>query len=48
MLEFDVPRVESLRATPRDEGKRRFVLVTMPGGDPCPSLASPDRSEESR
>jgi transcriptional regulator GlxA family with amidase domain len=34
MLEFDVPRVESLRATPRDTGKRRFVLVTMPGGDP--------------
>ena len=34
MLEFDVPRVESLRAIPRDEGKRRFVLVTMPGGDP--------------
>ena len=34
MIEVDVPRVESLRATPRDEGKRRFVLVTMPGGDP--------------
>jgi transcriptional regulator GlxA family with amidase domain len=34
MLEFDVPRVESLRATPRDEGKRRFVLVTVPDGDP--------------
>ena len=34
MLEFDVPRVESLRAAPRDGGKRRFVLVTVPGGDP--------------
>ena len=34
MLEFDVPRVESLQATPREEGKRRFVLVTMPDGDP--------------
>jgi len=34
MLAFDVPRVESLRAAPRDGGKRRFVLVTMPDGDP--------------
>ena len=34
MIEVDVPRVESLRATPRDEGKRRFVLVTMPDADP--------------
>lgn len=34
MLAFDVPRVESLRAAPRDGGKRRFVLVTVPGGDP--------------
>jgi transcriptional regulator GlxA family with amidase domain len=34
MLEFDAPRVESLRAAPRDGVKRRFVLVTMPGGDP--------------
>ena len=25
MLEVDVPSVESLRAIPRDEGKRRFV-----------------------
>ena len=33
MIEVDVPRVESLRATPRDEGKR-CVLVTVPGGDP--------------
>jgi transcriptional regulator GlxA family with amidase domain len=34
MLEFDTPKVESLRAIPRETGKRRFVLVTMPGGDP--------------
>jgi transcriptional regulator GlxA family with amidase domain len=33
MIEVDVPRVESLRATPRGEGKR-CVLVTVPGGDP--------------
>ena len=40
MLEFDAPRVESLQATPRDQGKRRFVLVTMPGGDPFDLIAS--------
>ena len=40
MLAFDVPRVESLRATPRDEGKRRFVLVTMPGSDPFDLIGS--------
>src|SRR5262245_48005916 len=34
MLDFDAPRVESLRAVPRDAAKRRFVLVTMPGSDP--------------
>jgi transcriptional regulator GlxA family with amidase domain len=34
MIEFDVPRVESIRGTPRDRGQRRFVLVTMPDGDP--------------
>ena len=34
MLELDVPKVESLHAVPRDGGKRRFVLVTMPGSDP--------------
>src|SRR5262245_66524650 len=34
MLEFDAPTVESIRAAPRDGVKRRFVLVTMPGGDP--------------
>ncbi len=34
MIEFDVPRVESIWGTPRDRGQRRFVLVTMPDGDP--------------
>src|SRR5262245_45837380 len=34
MLEFDAPTVESLRGSPRNGDKRRFVLVTMPGGDP--------------
>jgi hypothetical protein len=34
MFEIDPPKVESLRATPRDQGKRRFVLLTIPGGDP--------------
>ena len=34
MIEFNGPSVESLRATPRDEGKRRFVFVTMPDADP--------------
>jgi transcriptional regulator GlxA family with amidase domain len=40
MLEFDAPKVESLRATPRDGVKRRFVLVTMPGSDPFDLFAS--------
>ena len=40
-MEFDIdaPTVESVRATPRDHGKRRFVLVTMPGSDPFDLIA---------
>jgi len=34
MFEFDIPTVDSVRATVRDSGKRRFVFVTMPDGDP--------------
>jgi transcriptional regulator GlxA family with amidase domain len=34
MLDFDAPRVESLRAVPRDASRRRFVFVMMPGSDP--------------
>jgi transcriptional regulator GlxA family with amidase domain len=34
MFEINPPKVESLSAIPRDEGKRRFVFVTMPGSDP--------------
>jgi transcriptional regulator GlxA family with amidase domain len=34
MFEFDVPTVDSIQATPRDHGKRRFVFVAVPDGDP--------------
>jgi transcriptional regulator GlxA family with amidase domain len=40
MLEIDVPKVESLRAIPRDKGKRRCVLVTVPGSDPFDLIGS--------
>jgi hypothetical protein len=40
MLEFDIPRVEFLRATPRVEGKLRCVLVTVPGSDPFDLIGS--------
>lgn len=34
MFDFELPTVDSLSALPREHGKRRFVLVTVPGGDP--------------
>ncbi|HSR41424.1 MAG TPA: DJ-1/PfpI family protein, partial [Longimicrobiales bacterium] len=34
MLQFDLPHVESIQGTPRADGGRHFLFVTMPEGDP--------------
>jgi len=34
MLKVDIPKVDSIQATPRHAGRRRVVLVAMPDGDP--------------
>lgn len=34
MLQVDIPTVDTLQVTPRTGGRRRFVLVAVPGGDP--------------
>src|SRR5262245_27091810 len=39
MFEIEAPRVGSIRAKPRDAAPRRFVLVTVPDGDPFDVIA---------
>jgi len=34
MLQIDIPKVDSVQATPRGEGGRRVLFVVVPGGDP--------------
>lgn len=34
MLEFFVPKIDTIAAIPKSHGRRRVVLVTMPNGDP--------------
>jgi len=34
MVQADIPRVDSVQAIPRGEGRGRFLLVAIPGADP--------------